>query len=546
MAKLLLKILLILTALTILFQCAQIVPLNGGKQDVTAPKLIEALPPNKTNNFGSGLIILLFDEYIKLNDLNNQMVVSPRLKTQPIVEADGKKITITLKQNELLPNTTYRIYLGQAILDMNEGNALKNFEYIFSTGSYIDSLTLKGIVADAVTDKPAGNSIVGLYDDLTKSDSLPLKSIPDYLAKCDDNGSFSFSNLPHRTFKAYAFFDKNKNYMYDRESEKIAFLNAPFKIDSNSVINFTLFHEESSKGFIKRKVLPYYGFLQLILNKKSLVSIEPLNPRDKENLIETAVNKEKDTVSIYYKNVTDSLNVIFKNITQEKVDTLKLALPRQSPAPKKFKTLGLNANGGALSLGAKPILEFLNWMDILNSDRLRIKLKSKEDSLIESKPVQGHWLDITHFEIDNELKEGASYELKIDTNAFFTINGISNDSISLNFKTQSKVQFGKAIIKLLLYKKQHYIIQLINDRDQVIREDFINIPLSASNSVYIDFIDVQPGSYLIKVIFDNNGNKKWDTGDLLLKRQPERVIVCSKQIKILSDWEIEEEIIIKE
>jgi len=175
-----------------------------------------------------------------------------------------------------------------------------------------------------------------------------------------------------------------------------------------------------------------------------------------------------------------------------------------------------------------------------------MKLVSKEDSAINVSPVKGKWLDITHFEIANELKEGVAYNLKIDTNAFFNINGVTNDSSSLNFKTQNKVEFGKVMLKMLFNKKQTYVVQLINDKEQVIRESFVSFSLSASNAVAIDFVDVQPGSYQVKVIFDNNSNKKWDTGSLLSKKQAEQVIINSKQIKILSDWEIEEEILIKD
>ncbi|HOZ86735.1 MAG TPA: Ig-like domain-containing protein, partial [Bacteroidia bacterium] len=224
MAKQLLKILLIFIPVLLFVHCAQIAPLNGGKRDLDPPKLIEAIPANQSSNFNSAIITLRFDEFVKLNDLSNQLIVSPKLKTTPEIESNGKTITISLIRTELKPNTTYRIYLGQAVADMHEANAIRNFEYVFSTGSYIDSLELKGLVLDAFNNKPANNTIIGLYHHSENSDSLPFKNVPDYLAKSDENGQFKFTNLPAATFKVYAYSDKNKNYLYDGETEKIAFL----------------------------------------------------------------------------------------------------------------------------------------------------------------------------------------------------------------------------------------------------------------------------------------------------------------------------------
>ncbi|MES2678465.1 MAG: Ig-like domain-containing protein [Bacteroidota bacterium] len=546
MAKQLLKILLIFIPVLLFVHCAQIAPLNGGKRDVEPPKLIEAIPANQSNNFNSARITLRFDEFVKLNDLSNQLIVSPKLKTTPEIESDGKTITILLIKNELKPNTTYRIYLGQAVADMHEANAIRNFEYVFSTGPYIDSLELKGLVLDAFNNKPANNTIIGLYHNSENTDSLPYKNVPDYIAKSDENGQFKFTNLPAATFKVYAYSDKNKNYLYDGETEKIAFLDPDLTLSSDSTVRFKLFQEESSKGFIKKTFLPYYGFMQIILNKKSLITLQPLNPRDKENVFETLMNKEKDTVSVYYKNVTDTLGLIFRDQSRQKADTLRITLPKKPPLGKKFKSMSLNSSGGALMLGTQPTLSFLNWMDIQTANPLKISLRSREDSLIGTSPVTGKWLDITHYEISSELKEGVNYNMKIDTNAFFDIYGISNDSIAMSFKTQSRVEYGKATLKLLFNKKQAYIIELVNDKEQVVRRSFIDLPLSSSNAASLDFIDVAPGTYQVKVIYDNNANKKWDTGNFLLKTQPEQIFISSKQIKVLSDWEIEEEISIKE
>lgn len=527
-------------------RCAQVGRLTGGERDITPPKLLEATPANQSVSFSSNVITLRFDEYIQVTDIANQLIISPKITINPEVQADGKKVTITFKKEELQPNTTYRFYLGQAVVDMNEGNPIRNLEYTFSTGSFIDSLKISGRVSEAFNNKAAGNVLVALYTDKENTDSLPYLKTPDYINRTDDNGGFTFSNLPYSSFKTYAFTDKNKNNLYDGETEKIAFSDNTLKLNSDSSISFRLFREEPTKLFIKKTLAPYPGLFQILLSKKTVSNVRPLDVKQAANLYELNAGMLKDTIALYYKNVPDTLKLTLTNALSKKTDTLQLSVPKKGISKKKFKNVILNTVGANLPYKSNPKIIFPNWMDTLKTNRSKIHLKSKVDSLISLVPVKGRWLNATAFELDVTLKEGTDYSLKVDTNAFFDMNSISNDSLQLNFKTQSKTDFGKLTLKLLLNKKQDYIIQLINDKEEVITEQNISFSLSASNSVSIDMIDLQPGTYLVKIVFDDNKNKKWDTGDLILKQQPERVLIHSKQVKILSDWEIEEEISIRE
>jgi hypothetical protein len=544
MARQVLKILLFFIPALLYVRCAQQVPLSGGKKDTIPPKPVSATPANNSTHFNSELIVLQFNEYVKLNDLTNQLVISPKLKTTPEVETDRKSIRISLKKEELSPNTTYRFSFGRAVADMNEGNVLPNFEYVFSTGDAIDSLRIKGQVLDAFTNKPLASILIGLYPDKQQTDSLPYKEAPEYTGKSNESGEFNFRNLPYHTFKAYAFDDKNKNLTYDGESEKIGFMDANLNLRSDTVLGFRLFQEESAKSFIKKTVLPYAGLAQILLNKKIKVSVAALKRADSSAIYETKPGTEKDTIFIYYKDIADTLGLVINSST--KSDTLKIALSKKAAVKRKFKNYSANTSGNTLPLNTPLTLTFSNWMDILNANGSDLKLTSAEDSSAGLMPVTGRWLDINHYEITNTLKEGLNYTLKIDTCAFLDVNGICNDSLRANFKTESRLEFGKVTLKLLLNKKQPYTVQLLNDKNEVARESHISFSLSSSNAVSLDFIDIRPGTYLVKIIYDDNGNHKWDTGNLLLKRQPERVIINSKQIKVLSDWEIEEEIQVKE
>jgi hypothetical protein len=546
MVRQVLQILLVFSLILLFAHCAQIVPLTGGERDVTPPKMVEASPARNSTNYNAEYITIRFDEFVQVKDLSNQLIVTPRLKTAPDITAEGKTLQIKFNKEELLPNTTYRLFFGTAIADMHESNSIPEFEYVFSTGSFIDTVEVKGLVTEAFDNKSVSNILIGLYNKESLEDSMVYKTEPDYVTRTNADGSFLLKNLPYKTFEVYAFSDKNKNRLYDGEAEKIAFLGSELTLVSDTSIQLNLFQEEASKSFVKKTASPYYGFSQIFLNKKSKVNLRTLRKADQLNLSETFVGVEKDTVAFYYKNMNDTLDVIFENQTSHKTDTLRLKLPKNNLNKRRLNKFTINTNGNKLPLYNPLKLSFLNWMDTSINDVSKIKFSSKEDSLISEKPIKGSWKSITTFEFNMPFKDGANYNLKIDTGAFYDLNKIPNDSNAISFTPQVKTDFGKATLKLLFNRKQNYVVQLINQQNNIEKETTISLSLSSSNATTIEFTDVRPGIYFTKVIFDDNKNQKWDSGNVLGKPQPEKVIINSKQLKIVSDWEIEEEILIKD
>jgi hypothetical protein len=196
--------------------------LAGGKKDVTPPRLISSKPVNYSTNFKSQKIEIEFDEFIALKNVNQELIMSPPLPKKPDVRIKNKSIVIDLK-NELRENTTYTMNFGKSLTDNNEGNALTNFEFVFSTGNYLDSLSVKGNVVNAFNLQPSKEPIiVGLYDQT--EDSIPLKSIPVYIGKTDDKGNFQINNIKSDTFKLFALKDLNYNLLFDLSTEEIAFI----------------------------------------------------------------------------------------------------------------------------------------------------------------------------------------------------------------------------------------------------------------------------------------------------------------------------------
>src|SRR5215212_6799365 len=177
--------------------CANIIPPEGGPKDTLPPVLVSATPHDSTRNFNSHRIVLQFDEYIDLQDVQNNLLFTPTFETNPIIEAKLRTITVRLKDS-LDKNTTYTFDFGNAIQDINESNVLRNFVYRFSTGPYIDSLTLRGHVVLAETGKVDTTLTVILHN--TLDDSAVVKNRPRYVARVNSNGNFTFHNLPADTF----------------------------------------------------------------------------------------------------------------------------------------------------------------------------------------------------------------------------------------------------------------------------------------------------------------------------------------------------------
>ncbi len=545
MIKSAIKLILCSVILTLFVKCAQVGVLTGGKRDLNPPKLIEAIPKINSVNFNSDFIELKFDEHIKLSNLKSELIISPQLNFEPEIESDGKKILISFKKQLLKPNTTYRINFGKSICDMTEGNSADNFEYVFSTGNYVDSIKIKGYVVNAFNKNVEKNIIVGLYTGIEKTDSIPYKNTPNYYCRTSDDGSFSFRNMPNNNYSVYGFSDLNKNLLYDGETEEIAFLNSKFQLLHDTTLNLKLFKEKPSKSFVKKINNPYYGYCQIIFNTKCVSRISALNYNDNKNIFEINPNNEKDTLSFYYKNLKDTLAVIIKNLTYKNTDTLIIKLPKQNTLKKKVN-FSTNTTNGFLALNKKLQLSFYNWMDTTKIDLRKIHLSSKKDSVINNEQIKYRWLNISTIEITNNLKQGSDYTIKIDTAAFIDYKGVVNDSLKNSFVTKSEIEFGTVAVKLLFNKKQTYIVQLVNEQGIVSQEKYSTISLSESNNKTIDFTEIIPGSYQLKIIYDDNENKKWDTGNLIFDKQPEHVFIYSKKIKVLPDWEIEEEILIKE
>ena len=240
--------------------CAQIGIPTGGIKDTLPPKLIRATPAFGTRNVTGNKVTLEFDEYIDVNDLQQNLLISPLQNRNPSIVANPRSITLKFRDS-LLPNTTYNINFGNAVRDINENNVLKNLTYVFSTGSSIDSLTLNGKVTLAETGGTDSTLLVLLYRNA--EDSTVKTKKPNYIAKVNTDGTFNFTNLPAASYKIYALKDGDGGKTYNSLSEIFAFYDADINPLNNENISLLAFAQElpkdnksvsSSKPLVEKKL----------------------------------------------------------------------------------------------------------------------------------------------------------------------------------------------------------------------------------------------------------------------------------------------------
>ena len=237
-------------ALIISASCAKRVAPTGGDKDDTPPKVLGSLPPNGSTNMQGQSIILRFDEYIQLQNARQQIILSPLTDQKPDIRIKGKSVIIKFPE-ALTANTSYNINFGESIKDITEGNPLGNFVYAFSTGSVLDSLSVKGKLVVASSNLAAPNINVALYPAL--SDTLFTSTPPHYITRSNEKGLFSLSNLAAGTYQLVALSDKNNNYYFDQANEEIAFFPSFITVpptDSSTVgYELRLFEEAAAQPY---------------------------------------------------------------------------------------------------------------------------------------------------------------------------------------------------------------------------------------------------------------------------------------------------------
>jgi hypothetical protein len=504
--------------------CAQIRPLTGGEKDIEPPKELESFPINGATNFVEENIVVEFDEFIKLTNVSSQLIVSPLMETPPEILVKGKKLVIKLK-SELTENTTYSLNFGNSITDITESNIFPNYKYVFSTGSYIDSLSYSGTVVNSFDLSKKESIYVLLYDQF--EDSIPLKELPRYVALTDKDGAYSITNIAHGEYKLFAIKDINSNYLFDLPNEEIGFKLENVIMDSTSKGNtIHLFEEENDIQFIVKAENKVFGKIDIQLKQptKELV-ITPLGVSFKKEWYLEERNTAGDSLTIWLwvQDAFDKLEIEIKD-GEEIIDTVDIKIMQSDEFLDTTLTLSSNANG-AFDLNQNILIDIARPFVSFETDSILLY----EDSLLVT---SSFFSDITlrKFELAYDFKENTEYELFIPPNTFEDLLGLKNDTLLSKFKTKKEADYGIINLKITPSFSENYIVQLFQ-KDKLIKQSFLK------DSTDVKYNYILPGDYELKLIIDNNNNEKWNTGNYIEGLQPEKVIFYEKDIKIRANWD---------
>jgi hypothetical protein len=528
--------LLYLITILVLFGCAAQQPPQGGPRDLTPPKLVKAVPANKTRNFAAKEIDLQFDEFIKLTNQYQEISMSPAMEKLPEYNSNKRDLKIKFKDT-LQKNTTYVINFGKSIQDVNESNVLKNFTYVFSTGPHIDSLSITGSVTNTLTQEKEKDVTVMLFP--LKQDTLFGKKKPSVYATTDSSGNFSLNNLHENDYRIYALKEAAPNKIFDNDQELIAFLKNPIHLKSDtSNIQLNLFKQLPEKFRFSEKRFDTDGKMVFVFNKAlNNPSIKIIYPADLNRQKQVEFSKTKDTASVYLHNMNfDSVRVVvFDN--NKPVDTTSL-LKGKKETFQRTLTFQYNINGNNL-LKPRNDLILTASLPIENFDNSRVTLN--EDSIavaVSDYTIQKDTGNFKKLAVKYRWRQGSKYEIILNESAFTSIYSDKNKRLSKRFQVDKTENYSSLTVKVTVPPdtSKAYVVELLNEQKVVLQSNPIR------NSTSVVYNNYLTGKYLIRVIYDENRNGRWDSGNVRQKRQPENIWVSDKVIALRPNWEAEEAI----
>jgi|WetSurMetagenome_2_1015567.scaffolds.fasta_scaffold00174_23 uncharacterized protein (DUF2141 family) len=566
----------------VVLSCARQSSPSGGPRDKKPPVVLNCKPENGSKWFSSNSFEVTFDEYVILDKISEKFMVSPPLKAKPEIMLKGKKLVVKW-DDKLAENTTYTFYFQDAIKDNNEGNVLNNYQYSFSTGAILDSLSITGNVFNALDLEAAQDVLVMLYSNL--SDTAPAKTLPAYITKPDPSGGFCINHIKPGTYRIFALNDINGNRKYDGGDEQFAYLDTVVSISAKDFYNVKLdtlkrFPEKpkgktEAKPVVQKPDLFTKGRFQLYLfdtektnqyltssdrKKAGLMTFTLARPADTAKVTMHILgesdsswymeeNPTRDTFNIWIRDslvysksalkalvrfpYTDSTHTLIY-----KTDTVRMNFATRTPAQRRGKErkpqLLTPVFRQVIKPGTVPAFMGVNPLHMPDTSKMYFEQAidtnyTRLSPVFSQVPGNSRKLLLT-----NKLIPGESYTLICDKHAFSDIFGGSNDSTAYKFKVATDADYGKLNLNITGYSGK-IIVQLLGEKEKVISQKDIVAP----GKVAFGLVD--HGKYRIRAIYDLNGDGKWTSGSFALKRQPEPVSYYPQEVEIKINWEIDQD-----
>lgn len=549
--------------------CAKISSPTGGPRDKEPPYVVKSIPVNSAINFKEKRIAITFNEYVVLDKITDKFMVSPPMNKKPRVFLRGKSVIVEYEDN-LRDSTTYTFYFQDAIRDLNEGNPIENYQFVFSTGSVIDSLSVTGNVYNALNLDPPEATLVLLHKDL--ADSAVIKRLPDYISKVDKKGYFRIDNVKGGTYRLYALKDADNSKNFNLADEEMGFMNSPVEITAEK--NYTpvkpdtikikpgkvktadtviikgeykliLFQSPKKNHYLtsSSRSMPYKLTYTLSLPPDSL-GFDFSIPGTERNSYFMEKSRENDTILIWITDTTlysrQQILTLFTypftdttgNLIQ-KQDTIQMRflIPRAPRARAKPAPFGVTSNISSGSIKPGWQIVFKSQTPFRAPDTSRIRLYVIEEKNRTKMPFSfiRDSLNSCRLTLDVLPEKGKSYLFIADSAAFGNIYGEQSDSTGTRFVVRDEKTFGSLLLNIKNYVGDR-IIQLLSSEGKLIGEK----KMQKDGKVEFKYID--QGKYRLRVIYDLNGDGKWTTGDFITGRQPEPVSYYNQELYIKEGW----------
>lgn len=577
----------IIIAAAVMYSCANIGNPSGGPIDKTPPIFMRSNPTPNAVNVKDRKIEIFFDEIVTLKDPSTKIIVSPAQTEMPRMSALGRKVTVELVDS-LLPNTTYTIDFSNSIQDNNEGNAIDNFAFAFSTGSVIDSMRVSGYVIDSRTLEPMQSVVVGLQSNL--ADSAFHKEKLQRVALTNDRGQFTIRNVSPGSYHIFALKDLDRDYKFGNPTEDIAFLDSIIvpSIGTREAAD-TVYNDLNEIDTIMRATRPAYFPNDILLSM--------FNEDRKSQYLANNLRVDSTRISLTFAAASDtlpSLSIVGRNDVPDQwytlersqtndtltywirpphlvsadtlmvattylrtdtasnlswgTDTLKFTFQRQKAKKKKkneetdsleqirFMELHPLANG-TQEVYAPLLLQTGTPIERYSREAFHLQRKLQNDTIfypaeIKSIALRDSTLNRRDLVLKVDWEPGAAYTLAVDSLAMTDIYGLQTKPLKVDFNVRKMEEYGNIVFNIPAVRDSA-IVELLDGTDKVV----LHTPVKNHRA---ELLNLQPGKYYARLFIDRNGNGKYDTGNYDMHLQPEETVYYPGAINLKKNWDVEQ------
>lgn len=577
----------IIIAAAVMYSCANIGNPSGGPIDKTPPIFMRSNPTPNAVNVKDRKIEIFFDEIVTLKDPSTKIIVSPAQTEMPRMSALGRKVTVELVDS-LLPNTTYTIDFSNSIQDNNEGNAIDNFAFAFSTGSVIDSMRVSGYVLDSRTLEPMQSIVVGLQSNL--ADSAFHKEKLQRVALTNDRGQFTIRNVSPGSYHIFALKDLDRDYKFGNPTEDIAFLDSIIvpSIGSREAAD-TVYNDLNEIDTIMRATRPAYFPNDILLSM--------FNEDRKSQYLANNLRVDSTRISLTFAAASDtlpSLSIVGRNDVPDQwytlersqtndtltywirpphlvsadtlmvattylrtdtasnlswgTDTLKFTFQRQKAKKKKkneetdsleqirFMELHPLANG-TQEVYAPLLLQTGTPIERYSREAFHLQRKLQNDTIfypaeIKSIAMRDSTLSRRDLMLKVDWEPGAAYTLAVDSLAMTDIYGLQTKPLKVDFNVRKMEEYGNIVFNIPAVRDSA-IVELLDGTEKIV----LRAPVKNHRA---ELLNLLPGKYYARLFIDRNGNGKYDTGNYDMHLQPEETVYYPGAINLKKNWDVEQ------